>query len=126
MEQEVNGFSTAQIDLILEHSYRQEQPEQAVFNVICCLGRDAENETEFHYARSHLLRLLEHPNADIRAYSILALSVMAFHWPLDQDRIIPKILLEWSAAYGSRKGWIINAVEDLQLLGWNIQLPGME
>ena len=126
MEQEVNCFSTTEIDLILERSYNRESPEQAVFNVIYCLGRDAENETEFHYAYSSLLKLLEHPNRDIRAYSILALSMLAFHWPLDQDRIIPQIAEEWAAASEQRKGWLITAAEDLQLLGWDIPLPCLE
>lgn len=126
MVQKVNGFHAADIDSILGGSYSQEPPEQAVFDVIYCLGRDAGNETEFHYAHSHLLKLTAHPNRDVRAYSVLALSMLAFHWPVDKDKVIPIILEEWSAASEQRKGWLITAAEDLQFLGWDISLPCLE
>ncbi len=119
----MNNFYTEEIESIIARSHQCETPEKEIFGVICCLGRDAENGEEFRYAYDLLLKLCSHHNADVRAYSILGLSLLGSKAPLDKATLTGIIHREWATAEGLRKGWISDAVDDMNFfLGWNIHL----
>lgn len=73
----MNGFYTEHIAKTLEFPDAEERPGQEVFNVIFSLGRDADNREEAEYAYDLLISLTEKKSADVRAYALAALAVMA-------------------------------------------------
>ncbi|MBQ9745564.1 MAG: hypothetical protein IJW21_01930 [Clostridia bacterium] len=73
----MDGFYTDEIEKILGFPDTEERPEQEVFNVIFSLGIDAENREEVEYAYNLLISLTEKKNADVRAYALASLAIMA-------------------------------------------------
>lgn len=120
----MNRFDKRKIEDIIKLSEDKQDTEisQDIYGVIYSLGRDASNNEEFHYAYAILLKLCKHANSHIRAYTILALSLLADSNVLEKDIIIPIVVKEWKENKKYRRT-IEDAVDDLNFkLKWRIKL----
>ena len=120
----MNGFDQETIETIIKKSEdkQDEELQHDIYGVIYSLGRDAENSEEFRYAYDKLLKLCKHTNPHVRAYSILALSMLAGSGILKKETILPIITDEWKKNREYR-GTIQDAVSDLNdWLKWDIDL----
>jgi hypothetical protein len=73
----MDGFYTDEIEKILGFPDTAERPDEEVFSVIFSLGMDAENREEAKYAYDLLISLMEKKSADVRAYALASLAIMA-------------------------------------------------
>lgn len=120
----MNGFDQETIEAIIKISENKQDDEiqHDIYGVIYSLGRDAENMEEFQYAYDKLLKLCKHTNPHVRAYSILALSLLAGSSIVKQETVVPIIMEEWKINKEYR-GTIKDAVDDLkEKWKWNINL----
>lgn len=123
----MNGFYMEEIENILNYppDLEDSQIPKEVFDVIYSLGRDAENEEEYVYAYGILLELCKRKSRHVRAYSILAMSLMARSGVLQREDLVPIIENEWNG--NDMNEWsrntIRSAVDDFNLfLGWNVKV----
>ena len=73
----MDGFYTDEIEKILGFPDTAERPDNEVFSVIFSLGMDAENREEVEYTYNLLISLTEKKSADVRAYALASLAIMA-------------------------------------------------
>lgn len=120
----MNGFDQETIETIIKMSENKQDEElqHDFYGVIYSLGRDAENSEEFQYAYDKLLKLCRHTNPHVRAYSILALSLLSGSGILEKETVVPIITEEWKKNREYR-GTIQDAVNDINYwLKWDINL----
>ena len=120
----MSGFDQETIETIIKISENKQDDEiqHDIYGVIYSLGRDAENIEEFQYAYDKLLKLCKHMNPHVRAYSILALSLLAGNRIVKKETVVPIIMEEWKNNKEYR-GTIKDAVDDLnERLKWDINL----
>lgn len=111
----MNHFHKNEIEIIMDRGC-DETHNPDITGVIYSLGRDAENEEECRYAVWKLLQIFHDGTDGVRAYCILALSLLAVSgFSLDRDRIVPLILRERKHAAGKNMSIINDAMEDLAL-----------
>lgn len=73
----MDSVCTDEIEKILGFPDMAERPDEEVFSVIFSLGMDAENREEAKYAYDLLISLTEKKSADVRAYALASLAIMA-------------------------------------------------
>lgn len=100
MSTNMNRFYIKEIEDILSRGYNEiHNPD--IMGVIYSLGRDAENNEEYEYAAGKLLQIFDGGTDGVRAYCILAFSLLAVSgFCLDKDRIAPLIIQERKRAEG--------------------------
>ncbi len=120
----MNAFQTDKIASIIKLG-SNEQTNPKILSVIYSLGRDAANIEEYHFAFQSLLSIYEEATENVRAYVILACSLLAVSFQtLDRATVEPMILHEWNNANEKSKVIIQNAVEDINyMLNWQLSLP---
>lgn len=120
----MNGFDQETIDAIIKMSENKQDDEiqHDIYGVIYSLGRDAENMEELQYAYNRLLKLCKDTNPHVRAYSILALSMLAGSSIVKMETVVPIIMEEWKINKEYRDT-IKDAVDDLkERWKWDINL----
>lgn len=120
----MNAFQTDKIASIIKMG-NNEQTNPEILSVIYSLGRDAANMEECHFAFQTLLSIYKEATENVRAYVILACSLLAISFKtLDRATVEPMILYEWNTANKKNKTIIQNAVEDINhVLNWQLSLP---
>ena len=122
----MNNFKIDEIERILNYPAELDDAEipQQVFDVIYSLGRDCESEEECRYSYHILLDLCSRKSKRVRAYCILAMSLMGVmnHGSvLDKSEIISIIKNELKNTDDWSRKTILTAVEDFNsLLHWDI------
>ena len=122
----MNGFKVTEIEQLLNapdyEDSNQINPE--LYSAIYSLGRDTKNEEEYQYAFNILLSLCDRKARRVRAYAILAMSLLAVtQGRLERERVEPIIKREWETTNEENKSTIQDAVDDINhLLHWNIKL----
>lgn len=122
MSENMNHFYIKEIEDILSRGYNEiHNPD--IMGVIYSLGRDAENNEEYQFAAGKLLQIFDGGTDGVRAYCILAFSLLAVSgFSLDRDRIAPLIIQERKRAEGKNLQIINDAIEDIEMaLGWRLE-----
>ncbi len=122
MSTDMNHFYIKEIEDILGRGYN-ETHNPDIMGVIYSLGRDAENNEEYQYAAGKLLQIFESGTDVVRAYCILAFSLLAVSgFCLDKDRIAPLIIQERKRAEGKNLQIINDAIEDIEMaMEWRLE-----
>lgn len=119
----MNGFNIEEIETIINLG-KDEKVNPDILGVIYSLGRDVENDEEYEYAFNQLLKIYENASDKVRAYVILAFSLLAVTYGKLKRKIVePIIIREWYIAKGCNKMTIKDAVDDINnSLNWNLNL----
>ena len=120
----MNNYKTEEVkQLLAAPDYEDNNlinPE--LYNAIYSLGRDVENEEEYHYALNILLSLCDRKAQRVRAKAILAISLLAIkHKRIEREIIEPIVKRKWEIADNESRAIIQDAISDINhAMDWNM------
>jgi len=120
----VNNYKTEEVEQLLAAPDYEDNslinPE--LYSAIYSLGRDVENEEEYHYALNILLSLCDRKAQRVRAKAILAISLLAIkHKRIEREIIEPIVKRKWEIADNESRAIIQDAVSDINhAMNWNM------
>ena len=120
----MNNYKTEEVEQLLAAPDYEDNslinPE--LYSAIYSLGRDVENEEEYHYALNILLSLCDRKAQRVRAKAILAISLLAIkHKRIEREIIEPIVKRKWEIADNESRAIIQDAVSDINhAMNWNM------